>query len=55
MSVGLRAMPARIALLGDKDLSFVTHRELDAAVDAGRPPHPPITAFVEAACGLVAR
>ena len=30
--VRLRAMATRIALLGDKDLGYVTHRELDAAV-----------------------
>jgi len=31
MAVGFAAMPA-LALLGDKDLGYVTHRELDAAV-----------------------
>jgi len=32
MGVGLRAMAARIALLGDKDLGYATHRELEATV-----------------------
>jgi CTP synthase (UTP-ammonia lyase) len=32
MGVVLRAMATRLALLGDKDLRYVTHRELDAAV-----------------------
>jgi hypothetical protein len=82
-------MAARVALLGDKDLSYVTHRELAAAVAllpagvrgfqytaleppahpfflaalfqpqigalAGRPLHPLIDAFCDAARGLVAR
>jgi hypothetical protein len=39
----------RIALLGDKHLGLLTHRE------RGRPLHPLIEAFLEASRGLVGR
>ena len=53
----------RIAVLGDRNLEYVTHRELNAALGlfvatlfqpqvgalAGRPLHPLIGAFLEAA------